>query len=80
MGKTKYKIVKETRINHEYGTIDTSYRVKKKILGLWVDIGGRSSEEDAKIFMKNHYMSSRTKNYYNGKIIPDDELIGVYEF
>ena len=41
MGKTRYKIVKETRINREYGVLDTSYRVKKKILGFWIDIAGR---------------------------------------
>ena len=80
MGKAKYKIVKETRINHEYGTLDTSYRVKKKILGFWVDIGGRSTAEDAKEFMKNHYISSFVPNFYNGQLIPDDEVIGVYEF
>ncbi len=80
MGKTKYKIVKETRINREYGVLDTSYRVKKKILGIWVDIGGRSSEDSAKKFMENDYKSSHIPNYYNGQIIPDDEVIGVYEF
>lgn len=80
MGKTKYKIVKETRINHEYGTLDTSYRVKKKVLCFWIDIGGRSTAEDAKLFMKHHYISTFVPNFYNGQIIPDDEVIGEYEF
>ena len=83
MGKNryKYKIVKETRIDGEYGNVYTMYRVKKKILGLfWHDIGGKWTIEGAEKLINEDYLESTISNYYNGQIIPNDEVVGEYEF
>lgn len=78
--KTKYKIVKESRIDGEYGHVWTSFRVKKRFLGIWFDIGGRGTKEAAEKLMRHNYLESHVRNYYNGQIIPDDEVVGEYEF
>ena len=77
--KTKYKIVKESRIDGEYGNVRTSFRVKKRFLWMWFDIGGRGTKEAAEELIKNNYLEGRIRNYYNGQIIPDDEVVGEYE-
>ena len=80
MRTTKYKIVKETRIGGEFGNVYTMYRVKKKVLGLWFDIGGEFTLEKAEKLMEIRHKESTIRNYYSGQIIPDDEVVGVYEF
>jgi len=66
--KPRYKIIKQTRLNHEYGNVYTTFRVKKRILGLYWDIGGAADIEGANRLIEKDR---------NPVVLPKDELISV---